>query len=179
MTAPREHVILGVDPGFARFGWAALSPDGARYLDAGVIRTQREDDGSSVCEDNARRTRAIGRALREIFGRYAVRLICAESFQHVRQASVSAKVALAWGALITTADEQRISIHHVAPMAIKLAVARDRSASKNDVAFEVRKRIGDLDPILDGKGIRPPLFEHAYDAAAAALAYTAPHGVAA
>jgi Holliday junction resolvasome RuvABC endonuclease subunit len=164
-----EPVVLGVDPGFARLGWAAVVPDGNHCLDAGVVSTIQDQERLGLCEDNARRTRVIARTLRGLIDRFDVRLICAESFQHGRHAKVTAKMAFVWGALVTVADERHIRIIHVEPRHLKLRVARDPKASKEEVAFEVRKLVGDLDPILERKAIAGPLFEHAYDAAAAAL----------
>lgn len=163
-------VILGVDPGFANFGWAAIRLSPERIEAAGVLRTAKSHERRRILavDDNVRRTRELVVSLRGVLGRFDVAAICAESMSHVRNASASAKVSLAWGVVITLAEQLCIPLLQASPQEVKFRVTGAKSASKDEVAFSVRKQIGDLDPRLDD--VPDGLHEHAYDAAAVALA---------
>src|SRR5690606_9650376 len=59
-------VVLGLDPGFSNFGWAAvrlLPGGGERVLDVGCIRTDRGKGKVLVRDDDRRRAAEIARAL--------------------------------------------------------------------------------------------------------------------
>lgn len=163
--------ILGLDPSFTAFGWIALPLCGFPVLAGGVLRTAPSAARRRVLavDDNVRRAREIYLGLRAVMNRFDVRVVCAESFQHPRNSSAAAKVALAWGQLIALSEERQIPLLQASPQEVKAHMCGDKSASKDDVAAEVRKVLGDLDPMLEAD-LPDGLFEHVYDAAASALA---------
>lgn len=177
--AVRPIVALGLDPGFAAFGWAALDLEGTVCLDASVIRTApfARPGSDSRTMDNVRRTLEIRRALTAVLARFDVRALCVESFQHLRNASASAKVALAWGVIISLSAERSIPLLQASPQEIKVSVSGARTASKEDLAHDVRKRVGDMDGLLEAHTVLEDLYNHAYDAAAAALTCLTPEVV--
>jgi len=134
-----------------------------------VITTEKAKQRRITLDDNVRRTLELVVALRHILRRFEVRAICAESMSHVRSASVSGKVSLAWGALITLSAVHELPLLQATPQEVKLRVAGNIKASKPEIAFEVRRKLGNVfEDLLDG--VSDGLHEHAYDAAACALA---------
>ncbi len=64
--------VLGVDPGFAHFGWALLRVQATRVevVGLGVVVTQKSHArGSSVAQDNVRRGGEIAAALEDLMTR--------------------------------------------------------------------------------------------------------------
>jgi Holliday junction resolvasome RuvABC endonuclease subunit len=166
-------IVLGVDPGFASLGYAALSlgaGDAPRLVAMGVVRTQKETARARLLavEDNVRRTREIIGAIAKLFAVHDVRAIAAESMSFPRSSSVAAKVALVWGALITIAEMRRVPLLQCTPQSVKRWASGSSSCSKEDVAFEVRLRCGNESEALLA-GIPNGMHEHAWDAAACAL----------
>lgn len=140
-------VILGVDPGFASFGYAALGFEGTARVDEdrhvlhfGVIETQKRD-GAAV-EDSLRRTRelayeldgAIDDALKD--GDELV-VIAAEAMSFVRSASTMAKVGMAWGALATVAMVRGVPLVQARPQEVHRHVTGLAKSSKLQVQQEL------------------------------------------
>lgn len=165
--------VLGLDPGFANLGWCVveLYPEGkARALSAGVFRTQKEAKKLNVyaSHDDIRRSREIARALAELIDGFNVSAICAESMSFPRNSSAAAKIALSWGVITAHADLHALPIVALSPQAIKLAVARNKAASKEDVAKGVRAQMAGI--AVELKHVPASKQEHPYDAAASVLA---------
>jgi Holliday junction resolvasome RuvABC endonuclease subunit len=120
-------------------------------------------------DDNVRRARELVVGLRDVMRHFDVRAIAAESMSHPRNSSAAAKVALAWGVIVTLSEVAELPLLQASPQEVKHRVCQSKSASKDEVAFEVRRQLGNH--IEDLLGDYPDgLHEHAYDAAATALA---------
>lgn len=74
--------VLGVDPGFAKLGFALVELRGSlRYvLTAGIATTKRSDDRTHS-EDSVARGRELTWALRHLFGKGQIDVICLEAMQ--------------------------------------------------------------------------------------------------
>jgi Holliday junction resolvasome RuvABC endonuclease subunit len=163
-------VVLGLDPGFAALGWALVDVDYPLVHNMGVLRTRKEVARARVyaVEDNVRRLREIIINLDALCVGHGVRAIAAEAMSFPRSASVAAKVALVWGAVVTLAEKHGLPLLQCTPQQLKRWASGNHSASKEDVAFEVRRRCGN-DCAMPLDSIPKGLHEHAYDAAAVAL----------
>jgi Holliday junction resolvasome RuvABC endonuclease subunit len=142
--------ILGIDPGFANCGYAVvlLGADGTlRPTSMGVFNTDKSTAKRNVLasDDNVRRSREIYRFMRDLLrdGPHGVvRAICAETMSFPRNASTSAKMALCWGVVAALSEEFDIPVLQATPQGLKLAVAGNRSASKEDIKKALEKKFG-------------------------------------
>lgn len=172
MTLPR--FILGVDPGFANFGWALIRLEGGKeYVHAlGVINTEKSDAKRKVLasDDNFRRARELAKRLRQIATTPTA--VCAESMSFPRSSSVAAKIAMSWGVLADYCQASDSPMFMATPKELKRAVCGNAAASKEDVQAAMRKRFSDqnLDEMLVKEGIPKGKWEHSFDAIAAIVA---------
>jgi Holliday junction resolvasome RuvABC endonuclease subunit len=186
LTTPR--LVLGIDPGFATFGWAVLAVTGTAPLQVHVagmgVLTTRADPEAPRVADNVRRCGELARALEALCkghvpaaprtksapmcdGRMAV--VCAEAMSHPRSASAACKVAMTWGLIVANVSRRRLPFRQLSPQDIKVRVVGSNDASKSAVASILRARWGeDIKRFLTSYPNK--LHEHAYDALAAATA---------
>jgi len=166
--------VLGVDPGFASFGWCVmdLRRDGETLLSVGVIRTQKDNRAQHVLatDDNMVRARQIYAELSGLCETYGIRAIAAEAMSFPRSSSVAAKMAMSWGVLAALSESRDLPVVHASPQTVKKLVAGDRSASKEDVASAVCAKFPGSP--LDGFYADTPKGqqEHGFDAIAVLLA---------
>lgn len=161
------NLILGLDPGFANIGFAMTSTSGSEVKAIGLISTEKSNKKQKVraSDDNALRTREIVRALNmlKVYGNIVA--ICAESMSFPRSSSVSAKMALSWGAIIAFAVlNSEIPIVQSTPQEIKRAVCGKKSASKEEVQAALVARYRDQYLVEKLDGIAHSMHEHPFDA---------------
>jgi len=185
-------LVIGIDPGFASFGWAMLTPDG-EVVGLGVLRTAPSDKKAKVLasHDNVRRTRELARDFGALLdgrmpgkpeeyqhtpfgqapseGGAAVRLIAAESMSFPRNASAASKMAMAWGMIVGAATLRDLPLVQASPQTVKKRICGDMKASKKDIENAMVARYGQgLFRML--KGVPAGSHEHAFDALAVARA---------
>lgn len=164
--------VLGVDAGFANFGFAVMEFDGPwdRLIAMGVIRTQKGEKKRMVLasDDNVRRARLISSELAKLFVAHSIRGVCAEAMSYPRSSSVAAKMAMAFGVVASLAESFGLPIVQASPKEIKKLVVGIGSASKEDVMIAVNARFSEAAKLVTG--LPKSLHEHAYDAAAAVAA---------
>lgn len=186
----KNAILLGIDPGFASFGFAAIAlpPDPMntmmRIESFGVFETAKATKKQHVLatEDNLRRARELADFLDALIVRHATdrgRLvaICAESMSWPRNAAVTAKMGITWGVVAAVAHRHKLPILQASPQAVKKGTAGRRDATKDDVEAAVLKRITRANPDLLGthvfadvaKRIPKTKKEHPFDAAAVAI----------
>lgn len=143
----REVFILGVDPGFASFGYSTvrLLPSIEEVMLTDVIRTQKSPKKLNVkaADDNFRRSQAIAAVLHEVVKRWQPVAIAAESMSFPRNASAAAKVAMAWGILSDLCYIYQLPMVQATPQDIKKALCGNKSATKEDVQKALEVRYGD------------------------------------
>ena len=171
-------VVLGLDPGFASFGWCALSltaapsllPVQLRAVAAGVLRTSKSAAKHHVyaSDDNVARARDLWVRLSMLVAEFKPAALCAEAMSFPRNASAAAKVAISWGLLAALAEEHRLPLIQALPQAVKLACCGKKDASKDEVALAVANLTGMHDGLLGG--VPKGQYEHPYDACAVAVA---------
>lgn len=173
--------ILGVDPGFANFGWAVVQIDAGASLyqleplpgggtiavvAMGVLETEKANKKQKVLasDDNFRRARLIARWFySELPG--VPQVLCAESMSFPRNASAAAKVAMTWGILATVCELQELPMVMASPQEVKVGVCGEKSASKEQVIAALNQRFPEAERCV--KGLAKGKLEHPYDALAA------------
>lgn len=163
--------VLGCDPGFSSFGFAVVNLStglaSPRVTEFGVLRTQKDTSKAKILtvEDNTRRVREIIGQLHDLFAGNVL-AVCAEAMSHPRSASVAAKVALVWGALIAMADRYGVPILQASPQHVKRALCGRKDASKEDVQRKLHTFYPESVAFADG--LPRTMREHPYDALACA-----------
>ncbi len=167
-------IVLGIDPGFASLGWAAvqLLPGSEKYLALGVIETEKSDKKLRVLssDDNMRRTREIAVELRRVIEAFGPTVLCLEAMSFARHAAVANKIGMARGAVATAAlllgD---VPIVEASPQQIKQVLCGCKDASKAEVQTAAIQRFG---PGVsdDLARIKKSLREHPADALGAIVA---------
>lgn len=164
-------LVLGLDPGFASCGYAAMELDDDGVIDVaemGVIRTQPSPKKRKVLavDDNVRRLQEIVKELDGLVG--GANVVCAEAMSFPRNASSSAKIGMVVGAVVTLCEAHGRVLLQATPQQIKKAVCGNKSASKEEVESAMLDKHPAIDLLL--KDVPRSQVQHAYDALAAAEA---------
>lgn len=163
--------ILGIDPGFANFGWAVLDfPEAAppEICAAGVIRTSRRQGRETASESNAKRCGEIAERLCMVMDDWRPWIIGTEAQSWTRRHKADTQVAQAFGVLFALAGMDGCPVVHLPPQGVKMVAAGSKRASKADVQAALAERLRFYQKTI---GQIPKSFrEHAADAAAVALA---------
>ena len=177
-----DPIVLGVDPGFASFGWSLVRLSTVpEVLEAGVIRTKKESALRKVLasEDSVVRAREISREFGKIVALHNlsanpaknIGAVCAEAMSWPRNAGAATKVALAWGVIAAWCQQYDLPLLQASPQQVKKALTGKRDASKEEVAAAVRdpdNAIGAHHAVVASK--QPEgMHEHMYDSMAVAL----------
>jgi crossover junction endodeoxyribonuclease RuvC len=162
-------MVLGVDPGFAAFGLAAveLVEAGLRPVAAWVERTEPSARKRAVraSEDNVRRAQELAAALERAVARFAPVAVAAETMSWPRDAGAATKVALAWGVLVAAAHRHGLPLVQASPQEVKRALVGRKSAGKAEIVAEIERRWPELE-----LPAQATLQEHAADAVAVVVA---------
>jgi len=162
---------LGLDPGFAFFGWGIvrLNPR-LELVDAGCARTKKNKRKVLATDDNIVRGRELWRALDELWSNHHPVVIATESMSWPRNASVTGKMGIAWGILISFAERYELPVVAVSPQNMKKKLVGKNSASKAEVRKAVLATQGfvRLAGLLD-KTLPVTQHEHPIDAVGAVL----------
>ena len=149
--------MLGVDPGMAATGLAAVSrtPTGARVAAAGTVRTPAgAPEGTRLLE--------IHRRVAEAIEEHRPEAVAVERLMWGRNVGSAMSVARASGVILLAAAERGIDVHEYAPLEVKMAVTGNGAAAKEDV----RRALGRLHGLAD-----VPAQPDAADAVAVALCH--------
>jgi|HubBroStandDraft_2_1064218.scaffolds.fasta_scaffold388984_1 Holliday junction resolvasome RuvABC endonuclease subunit len=173
-----DPIVLGVDPGFASFGWSIVKLSSTpEVLAAGVIRTKKATklQKTLASDDNVVRAREIYNTLQLIIESQPqgkeIQAICAEAMSWPRNAGAAAKVAIAWGVLAAVAEETRMSLLQASPQAVKKAMTGRRDASKDEIkvaVWNLTLKRSAVDAVGATK-LPAGCHEHMYDSIAVAL----------
>lgn len=139
--APAPPLVLGVDSGFAHFGWclARVLRTGCHPLAFGVIETEPDDCKVRTLApcDNFARARRIADELEAALSFWAtqVRLVCYEAISIPQNAQSAYKVGIGFGVLSAACSRMRLDVPalEVSPMKLKKAVTGSGTASKVEI----------------------------------------------
>jgi crossover junction endodeoxyribonuclease RuvC len=132
-----EQVVLGVDPGTAAVGVAAVRGSAWRASVewAGTLRTPPGAPGPE-------RLRAIYRGVRRAIARHRPEVLAVERLLFGRNAESGIEVARATGAVLVAAAEAGIRVEEYAPAQVKVAVTGVGNASKEAVRRGLVRLLG-------------------------------------
>jgi Holliday junction resolvasome RuvABC endonuclease subunit len=163
-------IALGIDGGLAALGWALVRIEGAREvpIEAGLVETERSTAKLRVLDgdDTARRVRELALALDPLVARAG--LVCVERFSPPRNAGAAAKAGMGYAVALALTAVRGLPLLHESPQRVKLATARDKSASKSDVQLALVRRYGALSDVIGH--VAPSKREHPCDALAVVVA---------
>jgi crossover junction endodeoxyribonuclease RuvC len=133
-----EHLVIGVDPGMAATGLAAVGSDArgrAVVLAARTVRT-----AADLPEEQ--RLHAVYRALRRALGDHHPEAVAVERLMWGRNVGSAMSVARATGVVLLAAAEAGVPVREYAPLEVKMAVAGSGAAGKEDVRGALRRLHG-------------------------------------
>lgn len=163
--------LVGIDPGFANFGWAVLDfPEAAppEICAAGVIRTTRRQGRETVSESNAKRCGEIAERLCQIMDDWRPWIIGTEAQSWTRRHKADVQVAQAFGVIFALAGMDSCPVVHLPPQEVKMRACGKKSASKAEVQAALAERLRFYHKTVGE--IPKSHREHAADAVAVALA---------
>lgn len=148
-----DVLLLGLDPGFANYGWclAVCGPLGPLHVERmGVITTKKDQRKVLESLDTLRRQRAIAGELALLL-QNGPSAICIESFSPPRHSGSASKVAMAYNTAVVLAHGWDLPVVLSSPQEIKESVSGKRTASKSAMAArltakypECRELLGDV-----------------------------------
>lgn len=137
-------ILLGVDPGLNRTGYAVLEhhPAGPVLREGGVIR-------STAKRPLAERVGEISGGLEEVMRQYSPTVMAIEQvFSHAQYPRAAILMAHARGAILDLANRMGLSIANYAPREIKRLLTGSGAANKEQVQRAVSQELG-LDHLLE------------------------------
>ncbi len=154
--------ILGIDPGTGILGFGVIDVDGPniKMVDAGVIRTHKDDSDEA-------RLLEIYECLQEIITLNKPDVMSVERLFFGRNVTTVMTVSQARGIVLLVAAQDKIPVHEYTPMQIKMALTGYGKADKKQIQEMVRAT-------LKLKDIPKP--DDAADALAAAITHSQNQG---
>lgn len=130
-------VVLGIDPGLERLGWAVATEERGRprAIGYGCFMTARTDPVEE-------RLRQIHAEVRRLTAAYAPEVLAIEKLLFQKNVRTAIVVAQARGVAIAAAAEARLAVVEQTPNAVKLAVTGYGAADKKQVQQMVKTLYG-------------------------------------
>lgn len=130
----RTHpmIVLGIDPGTRRIGYALVRKDGPRVilLEAGLLRVRSKDAPRALREAK----RGVDRLLRT----YRPAALAIERIFFSKNKKTAMAVAECRGVILLAAAEREVPLYEYAPSEVKLRLTGDGAADKRGVLKIVR-----------------------------------------
>jgi Holliday junction resolvasome RuvABC endonuclease subunit len=159
--------VLGVDPGYANFGWTLASVVGQRIdpLCVGVVLTEKSHRRNKVLapDDEFRRTKELHAALMALVHRNDVKLICAEGMSSPRNAKTIRMLGFAWGVLASICSELEIPMVQISPNMLKKKLCGKVNSTDRELHEEITDRYPVMATLIESVTVKSKR-EHAYDA---------------
>jgi len=142
-------IILGIDPGFARVGWAVLKSQNSnvKCQNYGCIETSKDTASQERLVD-------VYRQICKLIKKYKPEAMAIEELFFTNNAKTAFKVGEARGVIILSAAIQKIPVFSYTPLQVKIAVTGYGQADKVQVGKMVRailklKELPKLDDTVD------------------------------
>lgn len=118
-------IVLGIDPGYARLGYAVISKNKAphRVLEASLIETDSETDFSL-------RLVEIANALDSVLSKYKIDTAAVETLYFSKNTKTAIAVAQARGVILLSLARAGVGVYEYNPMEIKKAITGSGRATK-------------------------------------------------
>lgn len=129
-------IVLGIDPGLERVGYAFIRREGSRLIpiDHGLIETPRID--------LATRLNLIHEQITELIQKHRPDTAAIERVLFAVNKTTAMDVAKASGVLILACRQAGVPIGEITPPEVKLGVVGNGAAEKKQVQFMVAKLLG-------------------------------------
>ncbi len=137
MVGDSAQIVLGIDPGLNRTGYAVLvrTPQGPFLREGGVI-------SSTPALTLAERVLEIGTGLREVIEQYRPEAMAIEQiFSMAKHPKTAILMAHARGAILFAAADAQLTVMHYTPRQIKKLLTGSGTASKEQVQFAVQREL--------------------------------------
>jgi len=149
-------IVLGIDPGLAATGWAALrKTKRAQLVDYGCIKTDKNDPFHQRLDD-------IHQQIKKLIAKQKPQALAIEEIFFAKNAKTALLVVQVMGVIKMTAHQAGLEVAGYTPLNIKSAITGYGRADKKQIEFMVVKTLGLK------QNIKP---DHAADAAAVALTH--------
>lgn len=154
-------LVLGIDPGFSRLGWALVKKDKTKetLLDCGCIETPANTPLPS-------RLQTIHLFLKNLISHHQPDHVAIEDLFFAKNTKTAMAVSAARGVVLLSCSLANLKIYNYTPLQIKSAITGYGQADKNQVESMVIR-------LLNLKEI--PKLDDTVDAIAAALTHIASH----
>lgn len=136
MLTKAKQIILGIDPGYDRIGWAVgnKQPSGIKVIEFGCIKTSKNKPLFD-------RYHEIDDQLTKILEKLKPSQLAIESLFFFKNHKTALKVSEARGVIISCAMRKKLAIHEYTPLQIKQAVTGYGQADKRAVEKMVRMQL--------------------------------------
>ena len=141
--------ILGIDPGYARVGWATITINNSQLTvnNYGCIETSKETDSQDRLVD-------IYKQVCSLIKKYKPDAVAVEELFFTSNAKTAFKVGEARGVIILAGAMQKIPVFSYTPLQVKIAVTGYGNADKGQVGRMVKailklKELPKLDDTVD------------------------------
>jgi crossover junction endodeoxyribonuclease RuvC len=146
-------IILGIDPGYDRVGWAIGSYKSGDFITLGLGCIQTDKNNSIFT-----RYQQIQIELEEVIKKFNPESLAIEALFFAKNKKTAMRVSEARGTIISTCLRYNLNVFEYRPIEIKLAVTGDGRASKDAVEKMVRlqsnlKENDHLDDAIDAVAI--------------------------
>lgn len=120
-------IIIGIDPGVARIGWATIDTSPSVHPKAyGCITTQKSDN-------LPQRLLIAHKALTLLFKRFHPDCVSVEDLFFANNAKTAINVGQARGIILLTAAQQRVPVVSYSPLTVKQTISGSGSADKGQM----------------------------------------------
>lgn len=130
-------IILGVDPGFARVGYAVIdcTKGKLRAIEYGSITTP-------ACDAHPCRLNKVATDLEEIIKKYDIEVASVEDLFFNTNTKTAIKVAEARGVILYILEHHKIEIAEYTPLQVKQSLVGYGRADKNQVKEMTKRLLG-------------------------------------
>jgi crossover junction endodeoxyribonuclease RuvC len=153
MKKSNSPIILGIDPGYDRVGWAVgiFSNSKFKVINLGCIQTNNKENIFS-------RYAQISAELQRIARNYSPKVLAIETLFFAKNKKTALRVSEARGVIISTLLNENLEVYEYSPNAIKLAVTGSGAADKRAVEKMVKMQIkydlnGQIDDAIDALAV--------------------------
>ena len=142
-------VIMGIDPGYARVGWAVITSNNAQLTvnNYGCVETSKKQNSQERLVD-------VYKQISSLIKKYKPDVLAIEELFFTNNAKTAFKVGEARGVIILACAMQKIPVFSYTPMQVKLAVTGYGNADKGQVGRMIKailklKEIPKIDDTAD------------------------------
>ena len=137
MFAPSASIVLGIDPGLTRCGYAVLRVSGNTVVSMSALRVLR----TSPEIDLPNRLAEIAREIEELLDEYQPSAVAVERIFFQSNVRTAMSVGQVSGLVLSAAARRNIEVVQYSPNQVKLALTGWGSADKAQVQKMVKERL--------------------------------------